>query len=128
MTRFANTPTCPRHPDCRLLKGKLVCFLCEDWSEAAQFVGKDQAYLFVTTGYHPKLPAGIRISSQAQWNRVCRRYGVTDDLDLTERRRRRERGVYEKACAERVTQLQQQVRRTLLGALGDSQRIVMSGR
>ena len=95
--------------------------------EATNLCGKDQYWNFVTTGWHPKLPAGLRVSSQRQWERVTHRYGVTGDIGVGERIRRRDRDVAGKAWKERRTQMRAQIGRVLRDALGQQQRLVRGG-
>lgn len=65
---------------------------------------------FTTQGIHPKLPAGIHISSMKQWEKVQKRYGVTADLSLRERMERKRSGVAQKLSRERREHLKEKLR------------------
>ena len=95
--------------------------------EQTNLCGRDQYWNFVTTGWHPKLPAGIRVSSARQWEAVTRRYGVTGDLDVKERVRRRDRDSAGKAWKEQRVHMRAQIGRVLRDALGQQQRLVRGG-
>jgi len=107
----------------RCLPKQTRCALCEDWSTGASFVGQDQLFQFTTQGVHPKLPAGLRVTSAAQWEKLQKRFGVTADLSLKERINRRGSGVALRAQQERRMRLKQRALPLVERAWRESHRI-----
>ena len=108
---------CRRHPSMRLLSKKQGCTFCEDWATGPSFVGTDQAFHFMTQGVHPKLPAGLQVTSLKQFDRLCKRYGVTADLSLKERINRRTGGLAARAQQARRQALWSRARPLITNAL-----------
>lgn len=93
-----------------LLPKRDYCTLDEDWATGASFVGQDQLMQFTTQGIHPKLPAGIQVSSLKQWDKIQKQYGVTADVSLKERVQRRTSGLAQRIKQERQAAFQQRIR------------------
>lgn len=104
----------------RLLPKKTGCTFCEDWATGASWVGTDQAFQFTTRGTHPKLPAGIQVTSLKHFDRLCAQRGVTADLSLKERVQRRTSGLAARAQQGRRQALWQKVRPKVERALQEA--------
>ena len=98
----------------------------EPRQEFINLCGKDKLFEFVTSGWHPKLPAGLRVSGPRQWARLQRRYGVTADVSLKERVQRRTSGLLSRRQQERRVALRQKALPIVERALQAQRRITTS--
>jgi hypothetical protein len=74
---------CRKHPDCDVLTGRTICFICQDWTDS--YAVESDRNKFEREQMAQHVEPGVRgVRTQGQYQRLLKRHGLTDDLPMRE--------------------------------------------